>query len=396
MSHDGNWVVLASDSLHLVGARLRVTRSIASAERGGVDVSAPQVERGDREDETWFQAPDGAQKSDAARYFTTCEDLSMVLTESERETINSGSSHQERYVWGPGPQIRKLFNFHGFMESGGVRAPSNSTRVDDRQSSSAFGQQRRQWPRHKQARMYCLFVQRACHAKESTIAEARIAIKILQDQSVSTVMCCLQRSFDPLELPAGDARSRLERCQAIGQGLSFGLERMEALVHAERMLAMPQLTDALQVTLPDLPQEEGLGGFVLSAIGLSRPLGACRMPAVAGKPGCGIDLFPLFPGQTKGRQREAAAEGTAYSTSSCLSGRMSFSPAEGLAAVEFGLGIARYRTCQARSPGTGSVPSAAFGLLSPLACRGSHKEGGRTHRPLAPRRLESVPGGPPS
>ncbi|CAJ1336946.1 unnamed protein product [Effrenium voratum] len=74
----------------------------------------------------------------------------MVLTESERETINSGSSHQERYA----------------------------------------------------------IFQRIWSAKEAV-------------------------------------------AKAIGQGLSFGLERME-------------------VTLPDLPQEEGLGGFVLSAIGLSR------------------------------------------------------------------------------------------------------------------------------
>eukprot|EP00439_Symbiodinium_sp_Y106_P060729 s1591_g9.t1 len=58
VSHDGNWVVLASDPIFLVGA----------------DVSAPQQERGEREDETWYQ------------------DLQAVLTDTERECIKSSSS----------------------------------------------------------------------------------------------------------------------------------------------------------------------------------------------------------------------------------------------------------------------------------------------------------------
>lgn len=64
ISHDGSWVVLASDCLYLVG----------------VDVSAPQRERGDHEDETWFQ------------------DMTSVLTENERESIKGGKTHQERYA----------------------------------------------------------------------------------------------------------------------------------------------------------------------------------------------------------------------------------------------------------------------------------------------------------
>ncbi|CAK9020200.1 unnamed protein product [Durusdinium trenchii] len=64
ISHDGNWVVLASDCLYLVG----------------VDVSAPQIDRGEPDDETWFQ------------------DMTSVLTETERETIRRGKTHQERYA----------------------------------------------------------------------------------------------------------------------------------------------------------------------------------------------------------------------------------------------------------------------------------------------------------
>eukprot|EP00931_Biecheleriopsis_adriatica_P035838 TRINITY_DN20651_c0_g1_i1.p1 TRINITY_DN20651_c0_g1~~TRINITY_DN20651_c0_g1_i1.p1 ORF type:complete len:462 (-),score=98.26 TRINITY_DN20651_c0_g1_i1:13-1341(-) len=64
ISHDGHWVVLASDPLFLVG----------------VDVSAPQEARGDAVSDDWLQ------------------DLELVLTENEKDIIQRGASVQERYA----------------------------------------------------------------------------------------------------------------------------------------------------------------------------------------------------------------------------------------------------------------------------------------------------------
>jgi len=63
VSHDGRWVVLASDPLRLVGA----------------DVSAPQRARGDREDDSWLQ------------------DLENVLTDKERAYIEAEQTPRARY-----------------------------------------------------------------------------------------------------------------------------------------------------------------------------------------------------------------------------------------------------------------------------------------------------------
>lgn len=63
VSHDGRWVVLVADPLRLCG----------------VDVSAPQLARGDREDDSWF------------------EDLESILYESEKQVIGRGSTVQGRY-----------------------------------------------------------------------------------------------------------------------------------------------------------------------------------------------------------------------------------------------------------------------------------------------------------
>lgn len=64
VSHDGLWVVLASDPLCLVGA----------------DVSAPQRVRGDAEDDSWI------------------EELSNLLYENELATIREQTSVRERYA----------------------------------------------------------------------------------------------------------------------------------------------------------------------------------------------------------------------------------------------------------------------------------------------------------
>lgn len=64
ISHDGCWVVLASDPLHLVG----------------LDVSAPQRARGDAQDDEYL------------------EDLRMVLSESETSLIRQGQSVVARYA----------------------------------------------------------------------------------------------------------------------------------------------------------------------------------------------------------------------------------------------------------------------------------------------------------
>merc|ERR1719436_2076811 len=64
VSHDGRWVVLASDPLRLVGA----------------DVAAPQRERGDLEDDAWL------------------EDLSELLFDSEQERISRETNVRGRYA----------------------------------------------------------------------------------------------------------------------------------------------------------------------------------------------------------------------------------------------------------------------------------------------------------
>ncbi|CAE8735743.1 unnamed protein product [Polarella glacialis] len=64
VSHDGRWVVLASDALHLVG----------------VDVSAPQSARGDREDDTFL------------------DDLYTVIHESEAAMIRAQGTVSGRYA----------------------------------------------------------------------------------------------------------------------------------------------------------------------------------------------------------------------------------------------------------------------------------------------------------
>lgn len=63
VSHDGRWVVLASDPLQLVG----------------VDVSAPQRARNDREDDTWR------------------EDLDSLLYAGEQDVISRGLTVRDRY-----------------------------------------------------------------------------------------------------------------------------------------------------------------------------------------------------------------------------------------------------------------------------------------------------------
>lgn len=64
VSHDGRWVVLASDPLRLVG----------------IDVSAPQRKRGDREDDDWFA------------------DLANLLSEAEQDRINREVTVRARYA----------------------------------------------------------------------------------------------------------------------------------------------------------------------------------------------------------------------------------------------------------------------------------------------------------
>ncbi|CAK0790186.1 unnamed protein product, partial [Prorocentrum cordatum] len=63
VSHDGRWVVLASDPLRLVG----------------VDVAAPQRWRGDAEDDSWM------------------EDLFELLSDSERSRVRREDSVRGRY-----------------------------------------------------------------------------------------------------------------------------------------------------------------------------------------------------------------------------------------------------------------------------------------------------------